>query len=72
MRGTFSGLPRLAPAAVILGLALGACTGARPFDYTATDEIPPGPGLFSDKDGAFKIFRYGGPADGSGPEEDRD
>ena len=41
--------------------ALSACTepkGGEAFTYTPPDEIPPGPGLFSGKDGAFKTTIY--------------
>ena len=44
-------------AMILLALALGACADTKPLDYTPAGEIPPGPGLFSGKDGEFKIFR---------------
>lgn len=44
-------------AVLVLALALGACAEMKPLDYTPSGEIPPGPGLFSGKDGEFKVFR---------------
>ena len=41
---------------VLLGLA--ACAGVKPFDYQPTaDEMKPGSGLISGKDGEFVIYR---------------
>lgn len=51
-------------AIVALG-ALAACSNVQPFDYTAIDEIPPGPGLISGGDGAFVLY----PRDGAGKGE---
>lgn len=44
-----------------------ACCGGQPFEYTAADEIPPGPGIFSGSDGAFTIG-FGGTVDAESPE----
>lgn len=42
-------------------LVLAACaTAPQPFDYRPGDDLKPGPGLFSGKDGAFTI--HGSPA----------
>lgn len=41
--------------------ALTACSNVQPFDYTAIDEIPPGPGLISGGDGEFVLY----PRDGA-------
>jgi hypothetical protein len=41
--------------AVGAALWLAACA-AEPFDYIPADEIPPGPGLLSGKDGEFVIY----------------
>jgi hypothetical protein len=38
-------------------LWLAACA-AKPFDYTAPDEIQPGPGLLTGEDGEFVIYRH--------------
>ncbi|MDA1099930.1 MAG: hypothetical protein O2967_13195 [Proteobacteria bacterium] len=50
---------RLSAAAVfaVLAVMVAACGAAKPLDYTAIDEIPPGPGLFSGKDGKLTVFR---------------
>lgn len=42
---------------VLLAAALVACSGVQPFDYTAIDEIQPGPGLFSGEAGEFVLYR---------------
>lgn len=57
----------------IIGLALlagGCATGPEPFDYTPTDEIKPGPGLFSGEDGVFTL--YGKPDAASTEKEDQE
>lgn len=41
--------------------ALAACSNVQSFDYTAIDEIPPGPGLLSGGDGEFVLY----PSDGN-------
>lgn len=45
--------------------ALAACSNLQSFDYTAIDEIPPGPGLISGGDGEFVLY----PLDGAGKNE---
>lgn len=45
--------------------ALAACSNVQSFDYTAIDEIPPGPGLISGGDGEFVLY----PLDGAGKGE---
>lgn len=45
--------------------ALAACSNVQSFDYTAIDEIPPGPGLISGGDGEFVLY----PLDGAGKSE---
>lgn len=63
---------------LLLLLALAGCAG-KAFDYTPTDEIPSGQGLFTGKSGALTMWAGGGetksnkPADGvsnkaSGPD----
>ncbi len=42
--------------AALLGLAA-ACGEITPVPYTATDEIPEGPGLLSGEDGEFTLYR---------------
>ena len=37
--------------------ALAACSMGKSVDYTAIDEIPPGPGLLSGEDGEFTLYR---------------
>jgi len=44
----------IAVAALAAGLA--ACANAQPYKFTAIDEIPPGPGLFSGEDGEFVVY----------------
>ncbi len=44
-------------AALALALAVTGCAGAKPFSPSAIDDIPPGPGLFTGKDGEIKIAR---------------
>ena len=44
-------------AAAVFATALAACSAGKPADYTAIDEIPPGPGLFSGADGEFTLYR---------------
>ena len=44
-------------AVLVLALAAAGCTGAKPFTPAAIDEIPPGPGLFTGKDGEIKVAR---------------
>ncbi len=42
---------------VLITLGLAACGKAKPFDYQPeADEMKPGSGLFSGKDGEFVIF----------------
>lgn len=36
-----------------------ACSNIEPMSYTAIDEIPPGPGLFSGDDGVFTVYDSG-------------
>ena len=55
---------RLILAVAALG-ALAACSNVQSFDYTAIDEIPPGPGLISGGDGEFVLY----PLDGAGKGE---
>ncbi len=43
--------------AIALLLALAACGRGTPFQPAATDEIKPGPGLFTGEAGAFVIYR---------------
>ncbi|MDP6343650.1 MAG: hypothetical protein QF578_24155 [Alphaproteobacteria bacterium] len=40
-----------------LASVLAACGTAKPFNYTQGDQIQPGPGLFSGKDGKFSLYR---------------
>jgi len=40
-----------------LAMVLTACGAAKPLEYTGVGEIPPGPGLFTGKDGNVTIFR---------------
>jgi hypothetical protein len=40
---------------VALGLVLAACGEVKPFTPPATDEIPPGPGLFTGKKGELVL-----------------
>ncbi len=47
--------PRLA-LLLVLGVLAG-CASGEPFDPPTADEIPPGPGLFTGKDGEFRLFR---------------
>ena len=49
-------IPRLAALAALAAL-LAACANVTPVDYTAIDEIPPGPGLLSGEDGEFTLYR---------------
>lgn len=53
--------PRRMMAAIIGAAALSgmlaACSGVKPFDYTAVHEIPPGPGLISGDDGEFELYK---------------
>ncbi len=37
--------------------ALAACSMGEPVNYTAIDEIPPGPGLLTGEDGEFTLYR---------------
>lgn len=46
---------RLAAAAA-LAAGLAACSNVQPYTFTAIDEIPPGPGLFSGEDGEFVLY----------------
>ena len=39
--------------ALLAGAALLGCATGEPFDPPKADDIPPGPGLFSGKDGKF-------------------
>ena len=53
-------MTRLATPAALLAAAmllLAACGQVTPVAYTETDEIPPGPGLFSGEDGEFTLYR---------------
>ncbi len=51
-----STMARVAALAALLGLAV-ACDAITPVEYTATDEIPAGPGLLSGEDGEFTLYR---------------
>ena len=44
--------------------ALAACSNVQTFEYTAIDEIPPGPGLISGGDGVFVLYPLGGAGKG--------
>ena len=39
---------------LVLGLVLGC--GGKPFNYESQNEIPPGPGVFSGKEGEFTLY----------------
>jgi hypothetical protein len=54
------------PFGLVALVSLAAC-GGQPFEYTAADEIPPGPGLFSGPDGAF-TYGIGGTDEAGDPE----
>lgn len=43
--------------AIIVLTALAACSAGEPLEYTAADEIRPGPGLVSGPDGKFTLYR---------------
>jgi hypothetical protein len=48
-----------------LAIALGGCTSAgKPFAYTESYEIPPGPGLLSGDEGGYTIRLGGNKGDG--------
>ena len=49
-------MARIAVMVAVVGLAA-ACAEITPFEYTATDEIQPGPGLLSGEDGEFTLYR---------------
>ena len=42
---------------MLAALAITACDGAKPFDYTAVDDIQPGPGLLTGETGEFTIYK---------------
>jgi hypothetical protein len=44
-------------AVAVLAAGLAACSGMQPYNFTAVDEIPPGPGLISGEDGEFVLYR---------------
>lgn len=50
-----SARPRLA--LMMLCWVLAGCAGGQPFEPPTAGEIAPGPGLFSGKDGEFRLFR---------------
>ena len=55
--------PQRAARRILAVAALGtlaACSNVQPFDYTAIDEIQPGPGLISGADGEFVLFSRDG------------
>ncbi len=43
--------------AASIPVLMSGCGVHQDFDYSAADEIPPGPGLFSGEDGVFTILR---------------
>lgn len=43
--------------AAAFAAALAACSLGNPVEYTAIDEIPPGPGLLSGEEGEFTLYR---------------
>ncbi len=56
------GMTRMAKllALALLAVGLAACSVGEPLDQATleeSDEIPPGPGLFSGEDGEFVIYR---------------
>ncbi len=53
--------PRPGPlAAVGFAFLLNTCAGMEPMEYTAIDQIPPGPGLITGDDGDFVLYRRPG------------
>ena len=42
---------------ILLALTIAACDGAKTFDYTAVDEIQPGPGLLTGETGEYTIYK---------------
>lgn len=44
-------------AVLLLSLVILGCEGGKPFDPPTAGDIPPGPGLFSGKDGEFTLYR---------------
>jgi len=43
-------------AATVLAAGLAACANVQPYEFTAIDEIPPRPGLFSGEAGEFVFY----------------
>ncbi len=43
--------------AAAFAAALAACSLGEPAEYTAIDEIPPGPGLLTGAEGEFTLYR---------------
>lgn len=60
--------PALAVVLLAVLLAGGCAAGPKPFDYSAVDEVKPGPGLLSGDDGVFTI--YGEPGTASPDQDD--
>jgi len=40
----------------VLLLGIGGCSAGKEYTYEPSSETPPGPGLFSGKDGVFTIY----------------
>lgn len=51
-------LKKILAAGSLAGM-LAACSNVEPVSYTPTDEIPPGPGVFSGEDGVFTLYDSG-------------
>lgn len=60
---------------ILLGLclALGACaTTPEPFDYRSSNDLKPGPGLFSGPDGRFTLYGDPGAVRGENTPQETD